>query len=66
MKDSGWDLDEAGNSIQDSVVYSVFQSSLMEGKEKKQKESKNILCSRVSFKEGKECKIKYVVFPSFI
>ncbi|KAF5771620.1 hypothetical protein HanRHA438_Chr13g0578791 [Helianthus annuus] len=35
-------------------------------KEKKQKESKNILCSRVSFKEGKESKIKNAVFPSFI
>ncbi|KAJ0909483.1 hypothetical protein HanRHA438_Chr07g0322121 [Helianthus annuus] len=30
------------------------------------KKSKNILCSRVSFKEGKERKIKHVVFPSFI
>ncbi|MFS7958126.1 hypothetical protein Hanom_Chr07g00674471 [Helianthus anomalus] len=36
------------------------------GKERKHKESKNILCSRVSFKEGKERKIKHVVFPSFI
>ncbi|KAJ0568587.1 hypothetical protein HanIR_Chr06g0297871 [Helianthus annuus] len=44
----------------------VFQSLLTEGKERKQKESKNILCSRVSFKEGKERKIKHVVFPSFI
>ncbi|MFS8016030.1 hypothetical protein Hanom_Chr15g01363601 [Helianthus anomalus] len=41
-------------------------SLLTEGKEKKQKESKNILCSRVSFKEGRERKIKHVVFPSFI
>ncbi|MFS7945211.1 hypothetical protein Hanom_Chr06g00521511 [Helianthus anomalus] len=47
-------------------IYTVFQSSLMEGKERKQKESKNILCSRVSFKEGQERKIKNVVFPSFI
>uniref|UniRef100_A0A251TNV5 Uncharacterized protein n=1 Tax=Helianthus annuus TaxID=4232 RepID=A0A251TNV5_HELAN len=46
--------------------YTVFQSLLTEGKERKQKESKNILCSRVSFKEGKERKIKHVVFPSFI
>ncbi|MFS8014903.1 hypothetical protein Hanom_Chr15g01350151 [Helianthus anomalus] len=48
------------------TFYTVFQSLLTEGKEKKQKESKNILCSRVSFKEGRERKIKHVVFPSFI
>ncbi|MFS8019533.1 hypothetical protein Hanom_Chr15g01404881 [Helianthus anomalus] len=48
------------------VINTVFQSLLMEGKEKIQKESKNILCSRVSFTEGKEKKIKHVVFPSFI
>ncbi|MFS7993809.1 hypothetical protein Hanom_Chr12g01098461 [Helianthus anomalus] len=48
------------------LLNTVFQSLLMEGKEKKQKETKNILCSRVSFKKGKERKIKHVVFPSFI
>ncbi|MFS7970870.1 hypothetical protein Hanom_Chr09g00825991 [Helianthus anomalus] len=48
------------------LIYTMFQSLLSEGKEMKQKESKNILCSRVSFKEGKERKIKHVVFPSFI
>ncbi|KAJ0521451.1 hypothetical protein HanRHA438_Chr10g0449111 [Helianthus annuus] len=43
----------------------MFQSLLMEGKERKQKESKNILCSRVSFKEGKRKENKTCRIPEF-
>ncbi|MFS8000544.1 putative Zinc finger, MYND-type [Helianthus anomalus] len=42
-------------------INTVFQSLLTEGKEKKQKESKSILCSRVSFKERREREIKHVI-----
>ncbi|MFS7964894.1 hypothetical protein Hanom_Chr08g00755721 [Helianthus anomalus] len=54
------------SSPSSSISNTMFQSLLTKGKERKQEKSKNILCSRVSFNEGKERKIKHVVFPSFI
>ncbi|KAJ0924726.1 hypothetical protein HanRHA438_Chr04g0151701 [Helianthus annuus] len=59
-------MEEKEMHLATPMTNTVFQSLLTEGNERKQKESKNILCSRVSFKEGKERKIKHVVFPSFI